>query len=187
MQETRAHLHWRGLAQAGDVDAIRALVADQLDAWRAGRPPRGVPANVWSAVQTAQVVGVGADFVRLSTGVEGQYAMVDGERAEVSSAFDEAARVTRKLGDLTLYDIPDLRLRYVQVDIYSTFRDEQERPQQRCILSTLIDRAAAGAFDWDGSTATDLVRTFRSRHRLSEAGIALPVEPLDIEAARTGR
>src|SRR5688500_13999056 len=93
IQETRAHRHWRGLVAAGDVDAIRSILEDALDAWSKGRPPRGTPANIWSAVQTAQLVDVGPDFARVSTGVEGQYAMVEGQRAEVSSAFEEAAKV----------------------------------------------------------------------------------------------
>jgi hypothetical protein len=184
VQETRAHRHWRGLVAAGDVDAIRSIVQDALEAWRAGRPPRGVPANIWSAIQTAQLVDTGPDFVRLSTGVEGQYAMVDGHRSEVSSSFEEAAKVARKLGDMMLYDIPDLALPYVQVDVYSTFRDEQERPEQHCILSTIIDRSRAGDFDWDEGTSRDLIDAFESRYRLNDAGVALPIEPLNVESAR---
>lgn len=184
VQETRVHRHWRGLVRSGDLDAIRTILTDELEAWRSGRPPKGVPANIWSAVQTAQIVDVGGDFVRLSTGVEGQYSIINGERWEVSSPLDEAAKVTRKLGDMTLYDIPNLEMAYVQIDVYSTFRDEQERPQQRCILSTAIDRAAAAGFDWDAATTDELLRTFGSAHRLNEAGVALPIEPLDIAAVR---
>ena len=186
VQETRAHRHWRGLVAAGDVDAIRSIVQDALEAWRGGRPPRGLPANIWSAIQTAQLVDTGPDFVRLSTGVEGQYSMVDGQRTEVSSSFEEAAKVTRKLGDMTLYDIPDLSLAYVQIDVYSTFRDEQERPEQHCIVSTIIERAKAGDFDWDEATSQELVETFECRYRLNDAGVALPVEPLNIDSARAG-
>ncbi len=187
VQETRVHRHWRGLADAGDVDAILALLSGELESWRAGRPPKGVPANIWSAVQTAQIVETGADFARLSTGVEGQYATIAGERHEVSSAFDEAASVTRKLGDMVMYDIPDLRLPYVQIDVHSTFRDEQQRPEQRCILSTVIDQRRAAGFDWDNATALELTTAFGSRYRLNEANVALPVEPLDIDTIRSPR
>lgn len=184
LQETRAHMHWRGLVAKGDVDAIRALMIDELEGWRAGRPPRGISASIWGAVQTAQLVDAGPDWVRLSTGVEGQYASVDGERREVSSPLDEATKVTLRLAEMVLYDMPDMRLPYVQIDTYSTFRDAQERPEQRCILSAIIDRATAAEFDWDESDVTIARATFEARWRLNDSGVAMPIEPLDLASRR---
>ena len=183
LQETRAHYHWRGLVAQGDVTAIRSLLSGALDSWRTGRPPRGVPANIWSAVQTAQLVDTGGDYARLSTGVEGQYAMVDGLRKEVSSSFDEAVKVAQTLGDMLLYNVPDLQIPRIQIDIYSTFRDADQRPEQQCVLSSIIDRSTAAAFDWDAAAAESFVETFECRYEVNESGVALPVQPLDV--ART--
>ena len=30
VQETRAQLHWRGLVEGGDVEAIRTLIEDEI-------------------------------------------------------------------------------------------------------------------------------------------------------------
>lgn len=184
LQETRAHMHWRGLVARGDVEAVRALMQAELDGWGAGRPPKGLPASIWSAVQTVQIVDAGPDWVWLSTGVEGVYTLADGERREVSSPLDEATKVAMKLGEMVLYDIPDMRLPHVQIDTYSTFRESDDRPVQRCILSAIIDREAAAKFDWDSADVVDALETFEVRWRLSEAGVAMPVEPLDMAAHR---
>ena len=177
-QETRAHRHWRSLTEGGDVDAIRSLMDDALAGWGTGRPPRGLAASVWAGVQSAQVVDVGAGSVRLSTSVEGQYSTIEGERRLVSSPLDEATRVVARLGELVLYDVPDLRLAAVQMDVYSTFRDEGGRPEQRCILSAVLDRDTASTFDWDGWQPAELLQAFRCRFQLNDDGVALPVEPL---------
>ena len=180
VQETRAHRHWRSLTEGGDIEAIRSLLEGALEGWRTGRPPRGLAASVWAGVQSAQVVEIGGDAVRLSTSVEGQYSSIEGERRLVSTPLEEATRVVARLGELVLYDVPDLRLVAVQMDVYSTFRDERGRPEQRCILSAVLDREAAATFDWEGWQPSDLLEAFRCRFRLSEDGVAVAVEPFSL-------
>ncbi len=177
IQETRAREHWRGLVRRGDVDTVRTLVVQQITDWREERPPAGMPASVWHGVESAELVEVSADAVRVSTAVEGQFAVVDGERREVSTALEQAMAVTAALAERLLYDIPDVRLDRVQVDIYTTFRPEQGPGEQRCILSTVADREAAGGVDWDEDPPEAIVRRFGGRYALDAQGQPLPVEP----------
>jgi hypothetical protein len=67
-------------------------------------------------------------------------------------------------------------LPYVQIDIYSTFRDEHGS-SQRCILSTLADRELAADIDWDGMDAEEVVRAFGGRYALDDRGNPLPIDP----------
>ena len=58
-------------------------------------------------MQSAELVEVRPDGVRFSASADGQYASVDGERREVSGPLIEGMRVTAKLADMALYDIPN--------------------------------------------------------------------------------
>ncbi|HXK34188.1 MAG TPA: hypothetical protein VNM91_09270, partial [Dehalococcoidia bacterium] len=100
----------------------------------------------------------------------------NGDRRQVSSALDEGMKVTAKLADMVLYDIPNVRLPYVQVDIYSTYRDEGGA-SQRCVLSTYAKREVADVLPWDELDAEQVVRTFDGRYRLDDHGNPLPIDP----------
>ena len=86
-------------------------------------------------------------------------------------------RVAAKVCELVLYDIPNLRLGVVRVDVYSSFRDEHGAPVQRCILTTVADRAEADDLDWEALRANEIINRFESRYALGASGIAEPVEP----------
>lgn len=175
LQGTRTQMAWRERAEQGDLGVIRTLVADEIERWKTARMPRGQDAGVWHGVQSAELIDVTPRSVRLTASAEGAYALVDGERREVSSAFRDGLRVTAKLADLTLYEIPNVRLAAVQIDIYSTYRDEHGAAQ-RCIISTVCERALAQEIDWDEDDAEDIVRTFGGRFLLDDRGNALPIE-----------
>lgn len=178
IQETRAQQHWRGLVAGGDVDAVRTLIEDQVEEWRRERPPRDMPASLWQGIQNAELLEVGADYARISTAAEGQYALMGGERREVSSPLDEAMRLTVKLADRFLYDVPNVRLDRVQVDVYTSFRQEHGLASQRCILSTVARRDVAADVDWDGAMPEEIVRQFGGVYRVDELGSPLSVEPI---------
>jgi len=182
VQGTRAQLAWRTLVEAGDIDAIRTLVAEELDRWKSMRMPKGTEASVWHGVQTAELVDVQPDGVRLSASAEGQYALVSGERREVSGALREGMKLTSKLADMTLYDIPNVKLDHVHVDIYTTYRNEAGS-SQRCVLSTLAARSVADGVDWDATDAEDIVRAFGGRYVLDDRGQPLPINPDDVGAS----
>ncbi len=177
LQETRAQRHWRGLTEAGDVEAIRQILETEIERWRTERVPRGVPASLWHGVQTVELVDVGRDFARVSCSAEGQYAVVDGRRQEVGSPLQEGMKLTRKLADMILYDIPNLRLARVQIDVYTTFRDQSGLASQRCILSTVIDRSRAQDIEWDALSDEEFVRHFGGRFSLDGRGGAHPIDP----------
>jgi hypothetical protein len=174
LQGTRTQLAWRESVERGDVDAIRILVADEIDRWKSTRMPKGTDAGAWHGVQSAELVEVAPTSVRVTATAEGEYALVDGERREVTSAFRQALSVTAKLAEMLLYDVPNVRLPEVRVDIYSTYRDDRGAAQ-RCIMSTVCDRATAQDVDWDDGDAEDIVRTFGGRFLLDDRGNALPI------------
>ena len=184
VQEMRAQRHWRRLVEQGDLDAIRRIVQSEVERWREDRPPTDVPASLWHGVQTVELLEIGCDYLRLTCAAEGQYAMVDGQRREVSTAISEGMKLTAKLADMFLYDIPNLRLDRIQIDVYTAFRDRRGAATQDCILSTLVRRSDAQRVDWEASPE-EIVATFGGRFRRDHSGAAFPIEP-DAEAVRVG-
>jgi hypothetical protein len=176
VQGTRAQLAWRKLVDAGDVDAIRTLVGDEVLRWKSIRMPKDTRPAVWHGVQSAELVGVTSDGVRLNASADGQYALVDGERREVSGPLAEGMRVTAKLADMAFYDIPNVKLAHVQIDVYSTYRDDLGSAQ-RCILSTVCRRDVADVLAWDDLDAEEVVSTFGGQFRLDDRGNPLAVDP----------
>ncbi|MHB8376765.1 MAG: hypothetical protein ACYDEB_07385 [Dehalococcoidia bacterium] len=176
IQGTRAQLYWRKLVEQGDVTAIQALVGEEVQRWKTGRAPRGIAPSVWHGVQGAELLDVKPAGVRLSASAEGQYALVSGERREVSTSLKEGMKLTARLAEMALYDIPNVKLAYAQIDIYSTYRDGAGSAQQ-CIMSTVCKREVADALDWDDLDAEEIVRAFAGRFRLDDRGNALPIDP----------
>ena len=174
LQGTRTQMVWRERAEQGDVDVIRTLVSDEIERWKTTRMPKGADVSAWHGVQSAQLLDVTPDSVRVAATAEGEYALVSGERQEVTTAFQHGLAVTAKLADLMLYDIPNVRLPSIQIDIYSTFRDDQGAAQ-RCIISTVCDRVIATDIDWDDTPAEEIVRTFGGRFLLDDRGNAVPI------------
>jgi hypothetical protein len=176
MQGTRAQMAWRRAVDAGDVPTIQMLVSEELLRWKTIRMPKGTRPSVWHGVQSAELVDVKADGVRISASADGQYAMVDGERREVSGPLIEGMRVTAKLADMVLYDIPNAKLPNVQIDIYSTYRDDTSS-SQRCILTTACRRDIADALAWDEMDAEEVVHAFGGRFLLDDRGNPTAVDP----------
>jgi hypothetical protein len=174
LQGTRTQLAWRERAEQGDVDVIRTLVTDEIERWKTMRMPKGTDTSAWHGVQSAQLLDVTPDSVRVAATAEGDYALVSGERREVTTALQQGLGVTAKLADLLLYDVPNVRLPSIQIDIYSTFRDDQGAAQ-RCIISTVCDRAIATDLDWDETPAEEIVRAFGGRYLLDDRGNAMPI------------
>ena len=176
IQGTRVQLYWRRRVEQGDVDAIRALVGEEITRWKTARAPRGVDPTVWHGVQGAELLDVKADSVRVSAAAEGRYALVSGERREVSTALPEGMRVAAKLADMVLYDIPNVKLADVRIDIYSTYRDASGS-SQHCILTANCSREVADVLDWDDMDAEEIMRAFGARFRLDDHGRAMQIDP----------
>jgi hypothetical protein len=187
IQEVRAQRHWRGLVRSGDEKAIRDLVESAMAGWRSGRPPKGVAVSVWGGVQSAEVVEATSSFIRLSTAAEGQYAGVGDQRRESSSPLQEGKKIFAKLGEMALYEIPNVRFTDVQIDVYTTFREPNGEAVQHCILSGVLNRADAAKWDWDRETVDTLVQRAGARFVLDDAGKAVPFEPDALRSAPEGR
>jgi len=181
IQATRAQLHWRTRAEAGDVEVIRMLVEDEVNRWKTMKMPKGYDPGTWRGVQSVELLEVTPGGVRVSATAESRYAMMEGERREISGSFREALKVTAKLADMLMYDVPNVRLQEARIDVYTTWRDEQG-PGQRCILSTTCTREVSATLDWDELEPEEIVRAFSGRYRLDDRGEAMPIE---VEAVRT--
>ena len=180
VQETRAQMHWRGLVASGDVDAVRQLVEAEAERWRSERVPKGVPALLWHGVQTVSLGDVTATGARVSCTADGEFAVVDGRRVETSSPLAEGMKITLKLAEMLLYDVPNVKLDHVQVDVYTSFRDETGRAEPRCILSSRVERRLVERLDWEETAAADFVALVAGRFappRQDGGGLG-PVEPL---------
>src|SRR5690242_6519185 len=110
VQETRAQLFWRSLVDKGDVKAIRDLIETEVEAWHRARVPRGTPALLWHGVQTVELLDVTDRGARVSCNAEGEYALVSGRRIETSSPLSEGMKITTKLAEMLLYDVPNVKL-----------------------------------------------------------------------------
>ncbi len=181
IQGTRAALAYRRQAAAGDVAAIRELAQEAIDSWRSMKRPKEVPPEVWRGIQSVELVDVGPDFVRVSCQAEGEYRLLDGRWVEVASALQEGMAVTVRAADMLLYEVPNVRLPGVQIDVYATFREADGTSHHQCILSTIARREAARDVDWENWAPAEIVDAFAGRYRLSESREALPIDP-DVDA-----
>jgi hypothetical protein len=174
---------WRRKVASGDVRIIVALIEEALSSWRGARPPKGVPSALWAGVQGAQLVAVTADSATVSSAAEGEFRTEGDRRVMVASALDEGISLAARLVDMMLYDVPNLRLGSVRVDIYSTFSGTDGAPVQRPILTTTASRAAADAVDWEGLTPEEVLGRFDTRFERTASGqpAAIDLPPVEGE------
>lgn len=175
------HRAWRRRVESGDVDIVGALVEEALATWRRARPPKGTPSNLWAGVQGAQLIAVTQDSATLSTSAEGEFRSEGAARVQVSSALDEAAALAAKLVDMMMYDVPNLRLGCVRVDVYSTFTGTNGAPVQQPILTTTAERAVADDLTWEAFTPTEILGRFETDYVRTESGqpVAIKLPPID--------
>lgn len=175
------HRAWRRRVESGDVDIVGALVEEALATWRRARPPKGTASNLWAGVQGAQLVAVTEDSATLSTSAEGEFRSEGAARVQVASALDEAAALAAKLVDMMMYDVPNLRLGSVRVDVYSTFTGTNGAPVQQPILTTTAERAVADDLTWEAFTPTEILGRFETKYVRSESGqpVAITLPAID--------
>jgi hypothetical protein len=178
VQETRAQLHWRDLVAHGDVDAIRQLIEAEIETWHSQRVPKDTPALLWHGVQTVELLDVSANAARVTCNADGEYALVDGQRREISTPVQVGMRITKKLAEMMLYDVPNVKLDQAQIDIYTFFRSEAGAAEPRCILSTRVNRRAVEHIDWDETEAHDFAKLTGARFSDNGSGVE-PVEPFE--------
>jgi hypothetical protein len=176
-KETMTHRFWQSKVDEGDIEMITQLVQVEVERWRTERPPKGTPAAVWQGIQGVELVEVGEDFIHASTTAESQFAMVGGKRREVSSALDEAKRITARLAERFYYDIPHIRPERIQIDCYSTFQEAGSAASQSCIVSTESTRDDVAEIDWENDSPEVIAERLGARYELDDRGVALPITP----------
>ena len=169
------HRAWRRRVESGDTDIVAALIEEALAIWRRGRPPRGTPASLWAGVQATQLVAVEADGVTLSTSAEGDFRTEGGRRVQVASALDEGIAVAARLLDMIMYDVPNLRLGYARVDVYSTFTGADGTPSQLPILTVTAERGTADEMTWEALTPEEILGRFGATYSRAANGQPTPI------------
>lgn len=179
VQGTRAAMAWRRAAAGGDTKVIRDIVEDCLEGWRSQKRPKPVAAEVWRGVQSLQLVHVEADFVRVSATAESDYKLVDGQWLEMRNPLQEGIAISAHAAEMLFYELPHYRPERLQIDVYTTFRDESGATRRECVLSTETTREGAREVDWDDWTADEIIESLGGRYRLSDSGrpLAITVEP----------
>jgi hypothetical protein len=178
IQETRAQMHWRGLVEDGDMDAMRTLIEEEVEHWHTSRVPRGTPALLWHGVQTVELIDVGPKAARLNCSAEGEFSLVGGRRTETSSALEEAKKITMKLAEMAFYDVPNVKLDRVQVDVYTSFRDQSGHADTWCILSTLVERTDVEHLDWEQTSPEEFIELTGGRFTAGGSDTIQAIEPL---------
>lgn len=175
------HRAWRRRVESGDVGIVSALILEAMGTWRRARPPKGLPAGIWAGIQGAQLVALTADSATVSTAADAEFQTEDGRRVQVASNLDQAIAVAAKLIDMMLYDVPNLRLALVRVDVYSTFTGEDGQAVQQPILSATADRAVADDLAWEALTPAEILGRFDTLFDRSATGQGLPIDLPPIE------
>jgi hypothetical protein len=177
---------WRKRVESGDVDLVAALIEEALATWRRGRPPRGTPASLWAGVQEAQLIAVEQHGATVSSSAGAEFRTEGGQRVQVASALDSGIALASKLLDMILYDVPNLRLRYVRADIYSTFAGPGGTPEQRPIITVTADRSTADSLDWEALTPEEVLGRFGATYERAATGQPVPIElpPLEGQPPR---
>jgi len=167
---------WRRRVEEGDLGIAAALIEEAMASWRRARAPEGVPAPLWAGVQSAELVSVEPDGATVSGVAEAEFRTREGVRVEVRSQLDSASALAARLVDMLMYDVPNLRLGQVRVDIFATFTDPGGRPRQQAILTTTAERAETDLLAWDVMTPAEILGRFRSDFATAPDGTALPIE-----------
>jgi len=175
------HRWWRRRVESGDLRVISGLILEAMAGWRRSRPPRDLPASVWAGVCSAQLVAVSPECATVSAVAEPEYRSEGGQRVLALPLLEVAQQVAARLVDMMLYDVPNLRMPRVRVDIYTTFTSDEGVPVQRPILSVTASRQAAEGLPWDSLTPAEVLARFDTVVRLGPAGQPLPIDLPELE------
>ncbi len=176
-QETRAHRHWRGLVAKGDVSAVQTLLVQEFDRWQRIRVPKGTAPVLWHGVQTVELAAAGARAALVTCLAEGEYRIVAGRPQETTPPLEAAKRLAAKVVEMVMYDVPNIRLSEVRVDVYTTVAGDDGLPTQGCILSVIADRATVDDLDWDELRGAEVIERLEARYEVDDRGRAQPFDP----------
>ncbi|MEO8456780.1 MAG: hypothetical protein ABI559_03100 [Chloroflexota bacterium] len=177
VQGTRSALAWRDAAEKGDLGVIRDIMEDSIKHWSSMRKPKTTAAEVWRGIQSMQLAVVAPEYVGVTCVAASDYKMQDGRWIEMRNPLQEGIAITARASEMLMYEVIHYRPETIQIDVYTDYRDDVGVTDRQCILSTLATHDAVRAVDWDNWTPEQIVDSFETRYRLSDAGRPLPVEP----------
>lgn len=169
---------WRRKVAEGDVDIIAAMLDESLNSWRRGRAPKDMPANRWAAVQGAEVVAVTPEAgVTLGASIVPEFRTEDGQRVKITSDIEEAEALAARLVDMVMFDVPNLRLDSVRLDIYADLAGSGQQP----VLSTTAYRDVADELMWEALTPREILGRFDTVWAEERDGATIPIDLPPIE------
>ncbi len=171
---------WRRKVAEGNVDIIGALINEAIGHWQRSRIPAEMPGSRWAAIQAVELVAVTPNAATLSTSVVPEYRTEEGRRIKVSSDLDEGVELAAKLLDLLMYDVPNLRLGEVRIDIFASLGEAGQQP----IVSAVAGRATADELNWEELSATEILSRFDTLVAEERNGAIIPIELPPVEGVR---
>jgi len=172
---------WRRVIAAGDLKALHELLDQTFEAWRNGRPPRGVAPADWRALHTAALIDATCDHARVSLLAEPDVRVVQGQRVEVGTAQEVARRSAVRMVERLMYEVPHVSFTAVQVDVHTEYRSADGSVTNPCLLTTRATREAASWSDWSAEDVSVLLAEWDTR----EAAPGAPLDPA-VDALLTG-
>lgn len=167
LQATMAARQWRRVIGEGDLPAIHEAVDAAFEGWRRQKPPKGYPASDWQGLLSASIVALDPARCRVSLLALPDVRVVERERQEVGSALEVARRVSVRMVERLLYEIPHVRFDEVQIDVYTSYFQPDGSSDSACILVTRVEREEAAAAPWDVADEATLLRGWLTREAAS--------------------
>lgn len=175
---------WRRRVKSGEGEIVVALCEEALSSWRARRPPKGVSTHLWASIQGTQLVAATTEQATVSTAAQGAFRTEGGQRVQESTDIQAAMEVAARLLDMMMYDVPNLQLSTVRVDVYGTFTASDGIPEQRPILTTTATRAIADSLEWESLSPDELLEQFETVIGQSDVGVAHAIELPEVTGIR---
>ena len=82
---------------------------------------------------------------------------------------------------MLLYDVANLRLEGVRVDVFTTFASDDQDAIQKPILTTTAWRTKAEGIDWEALTPEEVLGRFDTSYERGLGGRGVPVEIPEVD------
>ena len=180
-REMIQHRSWRKKLEGGDDKLVAVLINQALSTWQKSKTPNNFPSTAWSSLQRSQLVAVTESSANISTSCEPSYRTVKGQREQISSALDEAIPVAAKLIDQLFFDVPNLQLERIRIDIFTTFPSKNDSLVQQPILTTTAIRSVAKELKWDTISEVEVLIKFTTHYAKSPDGGPITIVLPEVE------
>ena len=186
-REMIQHRSWRQKLKSGDDRLVAALINEALSSWQQIRGPADIPNPTWSAILRSQLVSVTESSANISTSCEPNFRSTGDQREQIASALDEAIPVAVKLADRLFFDVPNLQLEKVRIDIFTTFPGNNNSVIQKPILTTTAFRNVAKNLRWDTISDVEILKRFTTHYAQHPNGVPIPIVLPPVEGRIIGK